>query len=84
LRAYLRPRATWLDSRAAPLQPRQKALQQMNVQRPQGLTDLTGTTALAISRAIVAGERDPVPLARFRDRRGARRTEERAQALPGP
>ena len=83
LRAYLRHRATWLDDRAAHLQHRQKALQQMNVQLPHGLTDITGTTGLAIIRAIVAGERDPVHLARFRDRRGASSTEEIAKALTG-
>jgi hypothetical protein len=66
LRAYLRHRATWLDYRAAYIQHMQKALQQMNVQLPQVLTDITGTTGLAIIRAIVAGERDPVHLARFR------------------
>src|SRR5512132_274871 len=56
LRAYLRHRATWLDDRAAHIQHMQKALQQMNVQLPQVLTDITGTTGLAIIRAIVAGE----------------------------
>ena len=61
----------------------QKALQQMNVQLPQVLTDITGTTGLAIIRAIVAGERDPVHLAQFRDPRCAHSTEELAKALTG-
>jgi transposase len=83
LRAYLRHRATLLEYRAAHIQHRQKALQQMNVQLPRGLTDITGTTGLAIIRAIVAGERDPVHLARFRDPRCAHSTEEMAKALTG-
>ena len=83
LRAYLRHRAMWLDYRAAHIQHMQKALQQMNVQLPQVLTDITGTTGLAIIRAIVAGERDPVHLARFRDPRCAHSTEDIAKALTG-
>ena len=83
LRAYWRHRATWLDDRAAHIQHMQKALQPMNVQRPQVLTDITGTTGLAIIRAIVAGERDPVHLAQFRDPRCAHSTEEIAKALTG-
>jgi transposase len=83
LRAYLRHRAMLLEYRAAHIQHLQKALQQMNVQLPQGLTDITGTTGLAIIRAILAGERDPVQLARFRDPRCAHSTEEIAKALTG-
>jgi transposase len=81
LRAYVRHRATWLDDRAAHIQHMQKALQQMNVQLSQVLTDITGATGLAIFRAIVAGERDPVSLARFRDPRCAHSTEDIAKAL---
>ena len=47
----------------------QKALDQMNVQIHRAVTDLTGTTGLAIVRAIVAGERDPTRLATLRDPR---------------
>jgi hypothetical protein len=43
-----------------------KALQQMNIQLPQVLTDVVGTTGQAILRAIVAGERDAVRLAQLR------------------
>ena len=46
----------------------QKALQQMNIQLPQVLSDITGETGMAIVRAIVAGERNGVKLAQFRDR----------------
>jgi len=83
LRAYVRHRAMLLEYRAAHIQHMQKALQQMNVQLTQVLSDITGATGLAILRAIVAGERDPVPLARLRDRRCTSSTEEIAKALTG-
>jgi transposase len=82
-RAYMRHRATLLEYRAAHIQHMQKALQQMNVQWTQVLSDITGATGLAIIRAIVAGERDPVQLARCRDPRCVRSTEELANALSG-
>ena len=44
----------------------QKALVQMNLQLPFVISDITGQTGLKIIRAIVAGERDPAQLARFR------------------
>jgi transposase len=47
----------------------QKALQQMNVQLPQVLSDVTGVSGLAIIAAILAGERDPAKLAALVDRR---------------
>lgn len=66
VRAYVRHRAAVLEYRAAHLQPRPQALHQRNVQFTQVLTDITGATELAMIRAMVAGERDPVHLARFR------------------
>jgi transposase len=83
VRAYLRHRATLLEYRAAHIQHMQKALHQMNVQLTHVLTDITGATGLAIIRAIVAGERDPVQLARFRAPRCASSTEEIVKALTG-
>jgi hypothetical protein len=44
----------------------QKALLQMNIQLGQALSDLTGKTGLDILHAIVAGEHDPVVLAKLR------------------
>ncbi len=55
----------------------------MHGQVPQVLRDITGATGLAIIRAMVAGARDPVKRARWRDRRCARRTEEIATAVTG-
>jgi len=67
LRGYLRHRATLLQHRAPHILHMQKALQQMNLQLPQVLSDITGETGLNILRAIVAGERDPLRLAQFRN-----------------
>ena|SRR5258708_1152752 len=53
LRAYLRHRADMLQHRASHILHMQKALQQMNIQLAQVLTDITGATGLAIVRAIV-------------------------------
>ena len=83
LRAYLRQRAMLLDYRAAHIQHMQKALQQMNVQLTQVLSDITGVTGLAIIRAIVAGERDPVVLAQLRHPRCQSSQDEIAKALTG-
>lgn len=83
LRAYLRHRASLLEHRAAHIQHMQKALQQMNVQLTQVLSDITGETGLAIIGTIVAGERDPVQLARLRNPRCQHSEEEIAKALTG-
>jgi transposase len=83
LRAYLRHRADLLQQRAAHTQHMQKALQQMNIQLPQVLTDITGETGMSIVRAIVAGERNGVTLAKFRDHRCKSSQETIAKALTG-
>ena len=78
-RAYRRQRAPWLEYRAAHSQH----LPQLHVQLTQGLSAMTGATGRAIIRALVRGERDPVKLARWRDRRCARSAEEIATAVTG-
>ena len=83
LRAYLRHRATLVTYRAAHIQHMQKALQQMNVQLTQVLSDLTGLTGLQIIRAIVAGQRDPVQLAQLRNPRCRSSHDDIAKALTG-
>ena len=83
LRSYWRQRAMLVEHRASHIQHLQKALQQMNVQLTQVLSDITGTTGLAIIRAIVAGERDPQVLARLRHGRCQRSEAEIAKALSG-
>jgi transposase len=48
---------------------RPRALTQMNVQLANAISDISGTTGQAILNAIVAGERDPMVLAKLRDPR---------------
>src|SRR5579864_6076776 len=55
----------------------------MNIQLSQVLDDITGETGLVIVRAIVAGERDSVKLAQFRDCRCKSSVETIAKALTG-
>ena len=83
LRAYLRHRADLMQHRAAHTLHMQKALQQMNIQLAQVLTDITGETGMAIVRAIVDGERDSVKLAQLRNRRCKSSEDTIAKALTG-
>jgi transposase len=83
LRTYWRQRQSLIEHRAPHIQHMQKALHQMNLQLTQVLTDITGVTGLRIIRAIVAGERNPVVLAQFRDRRCRHSAERIAKALTG-
>ena len=55
----------------------------MNVLLHQVVSDITGTTGMAIIRAIVAGEHDPQALAALRHPRSRRSATEIAQALQG-
>jgi transposase len=83
LRAIQRQLANLVEERTRCVQWMQKALDQMNVQVHRAVTDLTGTTGMAIVRAIVAGERHPARLAAHRDRRCHKSVEEIAQYLTG-
>lgn len=67
LRTYLRLRERHLDYAAAHIQHMQKALTFMNMQLQNVVSDITGVTGMRIIRAVVAGERDPIKLAKFRD-----------------
>ncbi|MDV2997579.1 MAG: hypothetical protein N4J56_007284 [Chroococcidiopsis sp. SAG 2025] len=55
----------------------------MNVQLHKVVSDITGTTGMAIIRAIVAGERNPQILAAKRHHRTKRSQAEIAAALNG-
>jgi transposase len=66
LRSLLRHRATLIEHRSPHILHMQKALVQMNLQLPAVISDVMGETGQAIMRAIVAGERDPLKLARLR------------------
>lgn len=83
LRAYLRHRADRVQHRAAHVQHMQKAMQQMNLLLPEVVADITGETGMTIVRAIVAGERDSVKLAQFRNARCTSSEDTMAKALTG-
>lgn len=69
LRTYLRYRDELVGARSTQCQHMHKALQQMNVQLAQVLSDVTGVSGMAIIEAILAGERQPAQLARLVDGR---------------
>ena len=83
LRSYLRQRAMLLSYASQHIQHMQKALTQMNLKLQHVVSDVTGETGMAIMRAILAGERDPVKLARLRNYRCHHDEETIAKALHG-
>jgi hypothetical protein len=72
-----------LEERTRCVQWMQKALDQMNVQVHRAVSDLTGTTGMAIVRAIAAGERDPSRLAAHRDPHCRKSADEIGRYLAG-
>ncbi len=82
LRCYLRQRANLIRYASHHIQHMQKALEQMNVELTEAVSDITGKTGLSIIKAILAGERDPTRLAgRTCDRRCQQDAEQIARAL---
>lgn len=83
LRTCWRERAEYVQQAGVCIQRMQKALTEMNVQVATVLSDLSGTTGMSILRAIVAGERDGMRLAAFRDPRVKASQETIAKSLEG-
>lgn len=83
IRAIHRQQGNLVRERTRAVQWMQKALDQMNVQVHRAVTDITGTTGMAIVRAIVDGVRDPNKLAELRDVRCAKPQAVIAQYLKG-
>jgi transposase len=83
LRTLVRYRAELVERRAPHINHIIQALKQMNIQLNLVLSDITGVSGLAMLRAIVAGERDPEQLARFRQSSCKRSEAEIAKALTG-
>lgn len=69
LRGYMRQRDMLIKYCSDHVRHMQKALQQMNIKLTKVVSDITGKTGMSIIRAILAGERDPLTLAKFRDDR---------------
>lgn len=83
VQAYWRHRDNLVEMRAHQIHLMQKSLEQMNVQLHKAVTDITGETGMSIIRAILAGERDPVTLAKLRRPNVKSSEEELAKALTG-
>jgi transposase len=69
LRTYMRQRETLVQSASDKIRHMQKALRQMNLLLENVVSDINGCTGMKIICAILAGERDPAVLAKFRDKR---------------
>jgi transposase len=69
VRSLMRHRDGLVRAAATCVSRLHKALTQMNVQLQHVIADITGVTGLAILEAILAGERDPIALARLKDGR---------------
>lgn len=62
LRSYQRLREDHLRSAAMHIQHMQKALIEMNIRLPEVLSQIHGASGMALIKAILAGEREPVKL----------------------
>lgn len=69
VRSLLRHRESLVGLASQHVQHMQKALDQMNLQLHHVISDVTGTTGLAIIDAVLGGERDVQKLANLRDPR---------------
>jgi transposase len=67
VRSLVRHRSDLVQMTSQHIQHMHKALTQMNVQIHHAISDITGVTGLAIVDAIIAGQRDPMVLAKLRD-----------------
>ena len=83
LRSYMRQRGMLVDYAGQHVLHMQKALMQMNIQLHHVISDITGATGLRIIDAILAGERDPIRLAKLRDPRCKKDERTIALALKG-
>ena len=69
LRSFLRHRDNLIAMAARHTQHIQKALWQMNILLSNVISDITGATGLKIINAILAGQRDPMLLAKLKNSR---------------
>lgn len=83
VRSIYRYRQNLITLCAQHVQHMQGALDQMNVKLHHVIDDLTGVTGLAIVEAILAGQRDPLQLAKYRHPRIRATQQSIAKALEG-
>ena len=83
LRTLVRDKATLVAESGDWVRRMQKSLDQMNVRVHRAVSDISGTTGMAILRAIAEGERDAGKLAKLRDPHCHKSEEEIAEQLSG-
>jgi len=83
LRTLAREKANLAAERADWVRRMQKSLDQMNVRVHRAVSDIDGTTGMAIIHAIAKGERDPRQLAKLREPGCRKSMEEIAEQLSG-
>ena len=83
IRAVIREKANVLAMRTQSLQAIQKSMDQMNIRLHHAVSDIDGVTGMRILGAIVDGERNPLALAKLRDRRCKKSEAEIAEELTG-
>jgi len=83
LRSIMRHRSMLVEYRAQHIQHMQKNLELMNLKLCTVLADITGVTGMKIIRSILAGERSPVYLAQFRDKKCKASEKEIIKSLEG-
>lgn len=83
LRTLVRDKAALVAESGDWLRRMQKSLDQMNVRVHRAVSDINGTTGMAIVRAIADGERDVKKLAQLRDPHCRQSEEQIAEQLRG-
>jgi hypothetical protein len=83
LRGYVRQRQNLIAYASQHIQHMQKAMVEMNLKLTLVVSDVVGKTGITIIKAILAGQRDPIELAKLRDGRCKHTEEEIAKALVG-
>jgi len=83
LRSLVREKTTMESQRSDWLRRIQKSLDQMNVCVHHAVSDISGVTGMAIIRAITEGKRDPLKLAKLRDKRCRKSEKQIAEELTG-
>ncbi len=83
LRSFLRLRDTLVKDCSSHVLRMQKALTEMNIQVHRVLSDITGYSGMAMIRAILAGERNPLKLAQMKHPQVKASTDQIVKALQG-
>ena len=83
VRTLLREKENLTTARTQWVQQMQKSCDQMNIRVHHAVSDIDGKTGLAIVAAIIDGQRNPIELAKLRDKRCKKTQEQIAEELTG-